>query len=1213
MTFRGKGNSVAFDHDDDAYGFGDFGDVNTDDQPNQYDGIDAQQEMHRDIQSHIEMPADTHEAYNPQEDVSTDTQSMDQWLSENESSQNPSPAAVEPASLSNEEFIQQAYQSVLGREADAGGADYWTQALENGMSREDIIAGFQNSDEYKALHTPEPTHIPEPMHTLEAMNAPESMSAPESPVTPAPEHQRVVQHGATPASGDYAPIEQYLNNYPHYATNSPADIEFRRMHPYGEFVAGPDNSDGFMNHLGNQNPHAGMNNGALSLASEIGNDWTETYVEGQGFVVTYNVPSGSLDLTSHVEHNSDPGVDHESLQAWANGGTPPDSTGLENAQGQLEGQLDLSNHVELNSDPGVDHASLEAWANSSSMEAVGAIQTINYSNPSENAVADLYRDLMGREPDAAGLKFWSGVLAAGEPIETVANALKGSDEYQSLQSQTGSHIDAHGGVVNADGTYSIDGVRYESKEAAFPESKNMPDHHLDQVISTAGGLNAEGIQSYLVEKFKDPSTKQVEIIDPVTGESKIYTRPVEGLVTSAITFTENVDKIPGGVAATYDLLVNKGSDWLLSQQQNGQESMTAMEAFGAALNAVADSANSHYQTLQANTGSTGEAALVMTGATLQLAYDSTAGAVQKAWETMNNPNATKEEVGAAFLEFSGAVASVAGAGAMLRAGVGAGVSTVGLREAGGAVTDLIVDAAGGILPDHVGIAKIDNLIGAVPNANVIDLNAARNVRAEPVDLSNLNDQAAKIRDSYFDDAIDSAQTAEQAKALLEGSGLPPEVTTRLGSVINESNVVDLLGNIEQIARIAQDGNSNSLNDILNSLSGNSGASLDQTISSATALSQGQIPVGIGKGGQLSQIQGLDGQTSLTDQFSELGSIPKQNLDAMRGLDAESQVTVRLGNGAEVTVKVDDLYRIVKSDPDQRFNIVDIPNSQTPDFDLLASKFDDSNFDPNLVAGVKTYTIEFPSGAIGSFTGNADSLAKFIEANPVNAFSVTEPPAWVKNVNDMHPTQFTDLNPTLDNLASQISDSSVKSAGELDIYGTPIYHGTINQMIDSVAGGAKDVGKGFGGPGLYIAIGEDRHIAESYASMAIDAAANRLSNVGQVLKEPPQAVIMEGRLNPDLDLRVGSFSITRNGSPDLSNGVLPALWADDPTLVALLKREFDVLEINGARSAGLNLDTDRFLVIHESAGPDAVRWIEARDSSGQIIRLWSEKPQTGDGQ
>ncbi|MFJ2693587.1 DUF4214 domain-containing protein [Pseudomonas sp. NPDC087336] len=50
----------------------------------------------------------------------------------------------------NSDFIQSVYSTLLGRDADAGGEEAWLNLLANGASRADVIAGLTNSDEGKA-------------------------------------------------------------------------------------------------------------------------------------------------------------------------------------------------------------------------------------------------------------------------------------------------------------------------------------------------------------------------------------------------------------------------------------------------------------------------------------------------------------------------------------------------------------------------------------------------------------------------------------------------------------------------------------------------------------------------------------------------------------------------------------------------------------------------------------------------------------------------------------------------------------------------------------------------------------------------------------------------------------------------------------------------------------------------------------------------------
>lgn len=57
--------------------------------------------------------------------------------------------------LDNGGFVDQLYQNVLGREADATGLANWTARLDNGMSRAEVVRGFAQSAEFTAATAPE--------------------------------------------------------------------------------------------------------------------------------------------------------------------------------------------------------------------------------------------------------------------------------------------------------------------------------------------------------------------------------------------------------------------------------------------------------------------------------------------------------------------------------------------------------------------------------------------------------------------------------------------------------------------------------------------------------------------------------------------------------------------------------------------------------------------------------------------------------------------------------------------------------------------------------------------------------------------------------------------------------------------------------------------------------------------------------------------------
>ncbi len=48
------------------------------------------------------------------------------------------------------DFVNALYQNVLGRPADAGGAQYWTSALASGLSQAGALTAFSDSPENRA-------------------------------------------------------------------------------------------------------------------------------------------------------------------------------------------------------------------------------------------------------------------------------------------------------------------------------------------------------------------------------------------------------------------------------------------------------------------------------------------------------------------------------------------------------------------------------------------------------------------------------------------------------------------------------------------------------------------------------------------------------------------------------------------------------------------------------------------------------------------------------------------------------------------------------------------------------------------------------------------------------------------------------------------------------------------------------------------------------
>ena len=62
----------------------------------------------------------------------------------------PAPEPSRPVSKPKSDWLEQAYQSNLGRSADAGGKDYWAKEVSSGRQTKDqVIANIRRSDEYK--------------------------------------------------------------------------------------------------------------------------------------------------------------------------------------------------------------------------------------------------------------------------------------------------------------------------------------------------------------------------------------------------------------------------------------------------------------------------------------------------------------------------------------------------------------------------------------------------------------------------------------------------------------------------------------------------------------------------------------------------------------------------------------------------------------------------------------------------------------------------------------------------------------------------------------------------------------------------------------------------------------------------------------------------------------------------------------------------------
>lgn len=348
------------------------------------------------------------------------------------------------------------------------------------------------------------------------------------------------------------------------------------------------------------------------------------------------------------------------------------------------------------------------------------------------------------------------------------------------------------------------------------------------------------------------------------------------------------------------------------------------------------------------------------------------------------------------------------------------------------------------------------------------------------------------------------------------------------------------------------------------------ASSDEMASLATAMSQQRVAV---------------------DSVSTLSStVPGQQLTVS---------VTRAGRTELRTVTREDAIRLSQDPSVDSLSVNSVkPMGTTPRLTAAQARKISPDTTTNLAASrpdaVVSVMVKFKSGEVGLFHGNPQMIRGMAaRADVVGIEMGGNAPSWIAPTFRVNTAGRTAVNP-LDAMRTEITSGSVVRSGrELGYENQVVFHGTVRENVASVRNGPQNVGAGFGGRGLYVALKEDRQLAETYSGMASQAAENRVANVAANVDPTTidrTAVIMRGRLNPDKDYRVGVFEVGRNYfEPDLRRGRLPANWDDDPRLRSLMESEFDVIEIRNARANGMNISSDRYLVVHERAGADAVQW------------------------
>lgn len=166
--------------------------------------------------------------------------------------------------------------------------------------------------------------------------------------------------------------------------------------------------------------------------------------------------------------------------------------------------------------------------------------------------------------------------------------------------------------------------------------------------------------------------------------------------------------------------------------------------------------------------------------------------------------------------------------------------------------------------------------------------------------------------------------------------------------------------------------------------------------------------------------------------------------------------------------------------------------------------------------------------------------------------------------------------------------------ESGLHGAKVCHGTTQIMTQSVELGPKNIGKGFGGKGLYIALEEEEALASFYAEAA-----------AQGTKSLP--IVLKGELQISKKSRIGRIEIQKRGigyKPNLEKGIFPAQWSEAQELQQLMIDHFDIIEVKNASQSGYANTSNRFFTIHESAGPEIIQWKHPNRSINE--NLLSEK-------
>jgi hypothetical protein len=328
--------------------------------------------------------------------------------------------------------------------------------------------------------------------------------------------------------------------------------------------------------------------------------------------------------------------------------------------------------------------------------------------------------------------------------------------------------------------------------------------------------------------------------------------------------------------------------------------------------------------------------------------------------------------------------------------------------------------------------------------------------------------------------------------------------------------------------------------------------------------------------------------------SSIPALDIRNTNIILNLKPTDSVTATFtdifgSTGKAKSIKVSDLLKEAQSDKLSRIEIsrVELPAKPIPA--SVAQKVKTSVLKQN---GIFDARVEFASGEVGRFTGSREQLVEMARAQNVKA--VTE---WSGADHIAPPVgripeskRSASFDPVEERYA-QIPKSSISTAVDDDLAGVTIMHGTSSNFRQSVEAGPRNIGRGYGGDGLYVTLDDGVEFADLYAKKAAKEWKNRTEwDSITPTAEVPKPEIMVGTINPNKELKVGIFEIKRDGVTDLSKGVLSGQdWANDAVLRKTLKEKFDLLDLRGAARNEIPGLPDRMLIFSERAGPDAIIW------------------------